>query len=81
MLLKAELAATGHAITLLESGGQDLLDLEATLKKLFDLGLQIKRLLTEIAVGKSTPGLVTGVKLPKVDILSFDGNILNGAYF
>ena len=47
--LKAELADTGHAITLLNTGGQDLLDLEATLNRnLFDLGLQIKRLLAEI---------------------------------
>ena len=44
--LKAELADTGCAITLLETGGQDLLDLEATLNKnLFDLGLLIKCLL------------------------------------
>ena len=44
--LKAELAYTGGAITLLETRGQELLDTEAALNKaLFDFGLQIKQLL------------------------------------
>ena len=39
IVLNAELADTGQAITLLETGGQDLLDLEAALNKnLSDLG-------------------------------------------
>ena len=80
--LKAELADTGRAITLLETGGEDLLDFEAALNKtLFDLGLQIKRLLAEITIGKPTTGVVSGVKLPKIDVPTFDGNILNWGIF
>ena len=40
VVLKAELADTDHAITMLETRSEDLLELEATLNKnLFDLGL------------------------------------------
>ena len=81
-VLKAELANTGRAITMLGTGGEDLLELEATLNKnLFDLGLQIKRLIAERTVEKSTPRVVSGVKLPKIDVPTFDGNILNWGMF
>ena len=82
VLLKAELADTGRTITTLETGGDALLELEATLNKnLFDLGLQIKRLIAEVTVEKSTPGVVSGVKLPRIDVPTFDGNILNWGIF
>ena len=80
--LKAELADTGRAITTLETGREDLLDLEAALNKnLFNLGLQIKRLIAKLATGKSTPGVVSGVELPKIEVPTFDGNILNWGMF
>ena len=82
--LKAELADTARAITLLETGGQDLLDLEATLNKsLFDVGLQIKHLLAEHSASKPppAPAVVSGIKLPKIDVPTFDGNILNWGVF
>ena len=77
--LKAELAVTGRGITLLETGGQEILDAEAALSKaLFDLGVHVKPPLNNHAAGK-TSGVVSGVKLPKIEVPTFDGNILNGA--
>ena len=59
-----------------------MLELKAALNKnLFDLGLQIKRLFAELTVGKWTPGVVSGVKLPKLEVPTFDGNILNWGIF
>ena len=80
--LKAELADTGWAITMLVTGQEELLELEAALNKnLFDLGLQIKHLFAKLTVGKSTPGVVSGVKLPKIEVPTFDGNMLNWGIF
>ena len=80
--LKAELADTGRAIAMLETGGKDLLELEATLNKnLFDLELQIKHLFAELTIEKPTPGVVSGVKLPKIEVPTFVGNILNWGIF
>ena len=59
-----------------------MLDLEATLNRnLFDLGLHIKRLLAKIPVDKPTPAIVSWLKLPKIDVPTFDGNILNWGIF
>ena len=59
-----------------------MLDTEAALNKnLFDLGLQMKHLLAKSLVGKSIPGAVSGVKLPKTDASTFDSNILNWGIF
>ena len=52
--------------------------IEAALNSnLFDLGWKIKRLLTEFTVGKSTPGVMSRVKLLMIKVPTFDGNIFN----
>ena len=80
--LRAELTETGRAITLLETGGKELLEFEAALNKnLFDLGLRIKRLLSDAASEKETSKVHSGVKLPKIEVPTFDGNILNWGHF
>lgn len=57
-------------------------DLEETLNRnLFDFGLQIKHLLDKIPFHKPTPGAVSGLKLSKIDIFNFDGNIRNWGIF
>ena len=84
VVLKAELhvADTCSAITMLETGGEDLLELKAPLNKnLFALGLQFQLLMAKLKVEKSTPEMVSGVKLPKIEVSTFDGNILNWGMF
>ena len=80
--LKAELAETGRAITLLETGGEELLEFEAALNQtLFDLGLLIKRVLSDPVSEKATSKVYSGVKLPKIEVPTFDGNFLNWGHF
>ena len=69
--------------------GNELLGLHAALeKRFFDCSLQIKELLRPHALAHeptpaptSTPSDSKGVKLPKLDVPTFDGNILNWKCF
>ena len=67
--------------------GDELLELHATLEKhFFDCSLQIKELLQPYApthepTSAPTPSDSKGVKLPKLDVPTFDGNILNWKCF
>ena len=57
-------------------------DNEAALNKaLFDFGLQITWLLSDHILGKITSRVISGVKPPKIDVPTFDGNILNWGHF
>ena len=53
-------------------------------KGVFDCSLQIKKLLRTHATPSSTPSSTpdsSGVKLPKLDVPTFDGNLLNWKTF
>ena len=55
-----------------------LCTLQATLEKtVFDCSLQIKKLLHQSTDASSLTSDGKGVKLPKLDVPTFDGNILN----
>ena len=59
-----------------------MLDKEAKLlKALFDLSVQIKRLLHDQLSSSSMMENEGGVKLPKIYVPTFDGNILHGTTF
>ena len=87
---KKDLADSRNSLLSLDLADSDeLLGLHATLKKrLFDCSLQVEELLQPLVRARShepTPGPThsdsKGVKLPKLDVPTFDGNILNGKCF
>ena len=62
----------------LEHEDRELLHLSSALAKtLFDLSLQIERLLSDQAAPPSTKEADSGIKLPKMNVPTFNGNILN----
>ena len=65
-----------------EKEEEDLLDKEATLRKaLFNLSLQIKHLLHDRPNSPSTKDNGGRVKLPKIDVPTFNRNILHWTTF
>ena len=61
----------------MEHEDRDLLEHESNLDKaFFDLNLQIRRLLSDRATPSSTKEAKSGIKLPKMNVPTFDGNIL-----
>ena len=78
--LKAELADIAQAALLLEDEG--LLEEHAMIEQaLHGLDLKVKRVLHACKNSPQTPENTTGVKLPKTDVPTFDGNILNWKTF
>ena len=76
--LKHDLSNVGERIALLDKHRPDLSDLEENLDKiLLKLSLQIKRLLSDKASTASNTSSASGVKLPRIDVPTFDGNIVN----
>ena len=62
----------------LEHEDGNLLDLSSAFSKtLFDLSVQIKRVLSDRAAPPLTKEAKSGIKLPKMNVPTFDGNILN----
>ena len=57
------------------------IELSETGKAIFDYSLQIKKLLHSQATAASAAEKKSGVKLPKMDVPSFDGDILNWRSF
>ena len=85
---KKDLADFRNSLLSLElAEGDELMGLHTTLeKRFFDCSLQIKQLLRPHAhAHEPTPGPThsdsKGVKLPKLDVPTFDGNILNWKCF
>ena len=83
--LKRDLSNVGERIALLDEDRpdlSDLSDLEDTLDKvLFKLSLRIKRLLNDTPSNALRTSNTSGVKLPRIDVPTFDGNIVNWAIF
>ena len=76
--ISAEDSDLTRDILALEHEDHDLLDLSSTLAKtLFNVSLQIERLLSDQAAPPSTNVAKIGIKLPKRNVPTFDGNILN----
>ncbi len=81
-ILKAELAKVSGDILSLDEDSDGLTDREATLNKsMFDTSVKLKRLLQRNS--KKTPPVPAtgGVKLPKLDVPTFDGNLINWQSF
>ena len=83
--LKAELTGVSHEILSLGDEEGDLSREQTRLSQcMFDVGVQIKRLIQKDTSGErtstSTPER-SGVKLPKLSVLTFDGDILNWRSF
>ena len=80
--LKRDLSSVGERIALLEEDRPDLSNLEDALDKtLFKLSLQIKRLLNNTPSSAPSIPSSSGVKLPRIDVPTFDGNIMNWVVF
>ena len=78
---KAELEDAAQAALSLEDD-EDLLEQQSTLKKtLYDLDLRVKRPLYAHKASSSMPQISTGEQLPKIDVLTFDGNVQNWNMF
>ena len=76
--LQAELSDSSRGILSLKQKDQGLFDLKLTLDKaLFDMSLRIERLLSNKVGSPATHGISSGIKLPKFNVHSLDGNILN----
>ena len=77
--LKTEHREARNAILLSDVKEDDQLyiELSETGKAIFDYSLQIKKLLHSQATAASAAEKKSGVKLPKMDVPSFDGDILN----
>ena len=69
-------------IASLDEDRPDLSDTEDALDKvLFKLSLQIKWLLNNTPSNVRCTSNASGVKLPRIDVPTFDGNIVNWSYF
>ena len=80
--LKRDLSNVGERIALLDEDRPDLSDLEVDLDKvLFKLSLQIKRLLSDKVSTASSISSASGVKLPRINVPTIDGNIVNWVIF
>lgn len=78
--IKAELANVSRDVLLLDDDDPGHSEQQANLNKgLFDLGLKIKRLRMEKT--SSPPIDKVGVKLPKLDVPTFDGNVIHWKSF
>ena len=80
--LQAELLDITRGILSLEQEEQSLLDQESALDKTcFDLSLQIRRLLSDRVGHSPMHGISSGIKLPKIHVPTFDGNVVNWSSF
>ena len=80
--LRVELSVVARDILSVEHEDRDLRDHESNLNKaLSDLRLQIMRLLSDWAASLSTKEAKIVIKLPKISVPAFDGNILHWTPF
>ena len=81
--LMTELTDICRGILLLDNGSEELLDQGSSLKKvLYVLDLRVKQLLHEQTMSpKLISGVCTEVKLPKISVSIFDGDIMNWSSF
>ena len=80
--LRQELEDVGRGLVMMERDDEGLGELEATLDKaLFNVALQLKRLIGGRAAITSKSNPISGVKLPKIEVPTFDGSILNWGIF
>lgn len=79
---KVELGDIRNGLLTLDlEDSDDLSELQASVEQtIFDCSLQVKKLLVSHAAPSSTHG-DKGVKLPKLDVPTFDGNLLNWRTF
>ena len=76
--LRAELSDVVRDLLSMEHEDRDRIDHESNLDKaLSDLSLQIRRLLSDRATSSTTKETKSGTKLPRINVPTFDGNILN----
>ena len=76
--IKAELVSISNETLSLDSDDEGLSERETKLSKIvFDVSLKIKRLLQPQSSASPTPDGEGGLKLPKLDVPTFDGNIIN----
>ena len=83
--LMSELTDISHEILLLNQGSEELLEQGSSLNKvLYALDLKVKRLLHEQTTSpnfNSTQQANTRVKLSRISVPTFDGNIMNWSSF
>ena len=83
--LMSELTNVSRGILLLDRASEELLEQGSSLKKaLYIVDLNVKRLLHDQTSSPKLSGVrhaTTGVKLPKISVPTFDGNIMNWSSF
>ena len=80
--LRSKLLDVTRDILSMEHEDRGLLEHESDLNKAFsDLSLQIRRLLSGRAAPPPTKETKCGIKLPKINVPMFNGNILNWNVF
>lgn len=80
--LKTELTSVSHGILSLAREDPKLLDQQSRLsQRLFDVSLKIKCVLQGKATAHASTPDKTGVKLPKITVPTFDGNVSNWCSF
>ena len=80
--LDSELTDVSHIIATLEEDETGLKDRKTAISKaIFNTCLQIRRLLSDQAATPSTNEAKIGIKLPKVNVSTFDGSIFNWKTF
>ena len=80
--LKSELTDVLHNIATLEEDETGLKDRRLAISQtIFNNCLRIQRLLSDQAATPSTTEAKSGIKLPKLNVPTFDGNILNWSTF
>ena len=81
----SELADVSRGILLLDRGSEELLEQGSSIKgALYAVDLKVKRLLHKQTSSPKLSGVChasTGVKLPKISVPRFDGNIMNWTSF
>ena len=80
--INAEQSDLSHDILKLQHKDRDRLGLSSALSRtLFELSVQLKRLLRGLTAPQPTIETKSGVKLPKMNTPTFDSNILNSSTF
>ena len=78
-----ELADVSHKILSLDDGEQELMDEKSKMRKLLlQVDLKVEQLLHDVELSSKVNKTDTvGIRLPEINVLPFDGNILNWTSF
>ena len=80
--LDSDLMDITHKILSLDTGGEDLMEEKSKVKEiLLRVDLKIERLMLDLESSPKVSGTEVGIRLPKISVPTFDGNMLNWTSF